>query len=304
VAETSASAGASTPDVAVAPTALVRHAAVWARLAAGVVVALLGTLLLVKVVGSSGSGRPTTLPTPTSAAVLAAVTGVPASVFDAVGVRSPAVPVAALHGVTGVTPLTTTRDGRRVPVVLFVGTEFCSFCAAERWPLVVALSRFGTFTSLSDAQSSAFGFAPNTPTFSFDGASYHSDYLVFRPYETASSVLGRAGYRALMREPASVRAVERRLDPTSTLPFVDVANLLDAPQAALSPITFVGLGRDQVAAGLHDPANPVTRAIVAAANELTAAICAADGARPTSVCASPGVAAARAVLRHPSGAGR
>lgn len=39
------------------------------------------------------------------------------------------------------------------PEVLFVGTESCRFCALERWGLVVALSQFGTFSSLHLSQS-------------------------------------------------------------------------------------------------------------------------------------------------------
>ena len=38
--------------------------------------------------------------------------------------------------------------------ILFVGAEYCPFCAAERWPLVVALARFGRFPVLHDAASS------------------------------------------------------------------------------------------------------------------------------------------------------
>ena len=34
------------------------------------------------------------------------------------------------------------------PEVLYVGTEFCPYCAAESWSLIVALSRFGQFSGL------------------------------------------------------------------------------------------------------------------------------------------------------------
>jgi thiol-disulfide isomerase/thioredoxin len=32
------------------------------------------------------------------------------------------------------------------PEILFIGAEFCPHCAAERWPLYIALSKFGTFS--------------------------------------------------------------------------------------------------------------------------------------------------------------
>lgn len=271
------------------------HAALWFRLAIGVVVAVLGTLLLVKVVGSSSGPRTHTALAPTPSAVLAEVTGVPDGVYDAVGVASPTVPIVAPTAVAG-PELTATDDGTSVPVILFIGAEYCSFCAAERWPLVVALSRFGSFSRLYDVQSSPIDFAPNTPTFSFVGVRYHSPYLVFRAYETASDVLGRNGYARLERVPASLAAAERAVDPHTVLPVVDVANQLVAKEAALSPITFATMSREQIAGGLADPTNPVTRSIVASANYLTAAICHTDAQRPASVCASAGVRAADAAL--------
>ena len=44
-------------------------------------------------------------------------------------------------------------------------------------------------------------------------------YLVFRPYEVASDVLGRTGYRPLMRVPRAIRpSMQRRLDPIADVP--------------------------------------------------------------------------------------
>jgi Domain of unknown function (DUF929) len=39
------------------------------------------------------------------------------------------------------------------PEVLYTGAGFCPYCAAVRWPLIVALSRFGTFSGLAPARS-------------------------------------------------------------------------------------------------------------------------------------------------------
>ena len=166
---------APAPEVTRAPSA---HAAIWWRLVLGVLVAVLGTLLLVKVVGGSSGPRTTTDLTLTSPSCCAEVTGIPASVFDHVGVRSPAVPIVP-PVVTHADDTLTARGaaGARVPVVLFIGTEYNPFSAAERWPLIAALSRFGTFTTLHDVDSSPTDFAPDTPTFSFYDVAYHSDYV-------------------------------------------------------------------------------------------------------------------------------
>lgn len=275
------------------------HAAVWWRFLLGVVVAILGTVLLVKVVGGSGGPRTTTSLSLTSPVVLAEVTHIPAAVYDEVGIRSPAVPIAApalVHD--GGAVLTWSPASRpRVPVVVFIGTEYNPFSAAERWPLIAALSRFGTFTRLHDDVSSPTDFAPNTPTFSFYDVGYHSDDLVFRPYEAATDVLGPHGYGRLMPLPRAILALQRHEDPALTYPFVDIANQVDVPEVAFSPVTFVGVSRDQVASDLADATNPVTRSIVASANYLTAAICHTDGDRPATVCQSSGVRAATARLR-------
>jgi Domain of unknown function (DUF929) len=284
----------SAPQASGAPSA---HAAMWWRLVLGVVVAILGTVLLVKVVGGSSGPRTTTDLSLTSPSVLAEVTGIPASVYDAVGVHSPAVPVVAPVRTHGVAALTERASGERVPVVLFIGTEYNPFSAAERWPLVAALSRFGTFTTLHDVESSSTDFAPDTPTFSFYDVGYHSDYLSFRPFEVESDVLGPDGYAQLMRVPPPLLAQQRRLDPTMTYPFVDVANQVVARQVGLSPITFVGVTRDQIAGALANSTNPVTQSVVASANYLTAAICLVDAERPGNVCSSSGVRAADAGLR-------
>lgn len=268
-------------------------------LLAGVVVALLGTLLLVKVVGGS-----TALPTVTTLAKAsplerAEVTGIPASVFDDVGVNSPVVPVVPPVLIPS-SSVRTAKQSSGTPTVLFVGTEYCSFCAAERWPLIAALSRFGTFGTLYDVESSSIDYAPDTPSFSFDGTSFTSKYVRFRAYEVRSDVLGPDGYLPLMKLSDSARSVLDRFDPTARYPFVDIGGEALVLQANLSPETFVGTSRQQVAGGLVDPTDAVTQGIVASANYLTAAICHADGERPGAVCLSAGVAAADLALGLPT----
>ena len=71
------------------------------------------------------------------------------------------------------------------PLIFYFGAEFCPYCAAERWPLIVALSRFGTFTGLSTTTSSSSDAYPNTPTFTFRAASYTSDYVSFQAVEAS-----------------------------------------------------------------------------------------------------------------------
>ena len=76
------------------------------------------------------------------------VTSVPASTLDAVGDGSGAVTGQAHDDQR---PDALTANGK--PEMLYMGAEYCPYCAAERWAMIVALSRFGTFTGLATVHS-------------------------------------------------------------------------------------------------------------------------------------------------------
>ncbi|MEM3791396.1 MAG: DUF929 family protein, partial [Candidatus Micrarchaeaceae archaeon] len=40
------------------------------------------------------------------------------------------------------------------PAVVYIGAEYCPFCAAERWALIIALMRFGNLSNISYMVSS------------------------------------------------------------------------------------------------------------------------------------------------------
>ena len=74
-----------------------------------------------------------------------------------------------------------TVDGK--PKIVFVGAEYCPFCAAERWSMIYWLSQFGTFKGLTQIQSSSTDIYPDTNTFTFYKSSYTSQYVDFNPNE-------------------------------------------------------------------------------------------------------------------------
>jgi len=43
-----------------------------------------------------------------------------------------------------------------------LGRSYCPYCAAERWSIIVALSKFGNFSGLTYMLSSAFDIDPST----------------------------------------------------------------------------------------------------------------------------------------------
>ncbi len=235
----------------------------------------------------------------TSDAVVSALHQVPTPVFDSVGVTA-TFPLAVPTVLTGQPPL----DSFGKPEVLFVGADFCPFCAAERWPLIVALSRFGHFTTLHNVQSAQLSVFPGIQTFSFAGASYSSRYVTFTGVELYSdSVDSQGAYTQIARlTPAQSALVDRygtgagQGPRTGTLPFVDIDNVLVTSTSGFSPVVLEGHSQSAIAGDLSQPGNPVGQVIVASANYLTAGICRSTDEQPAPVCASAGVRSAAHAL--------
>jgi len=252
-------------------------------------------LLVVKITRGSTTVEPPPV-APVSSSVVHTVTSIPNSVFDAVGAPQAADPgQVVLSGQPAVTV-----GGR--PAVVYVGAEFCPYCAAERWALVVALGRFGSFAHLGATSSSTAEIFPGTPTFSFDGATYRSRYVSLagvEEYGDRLSTTAPAGFPRLHVPTPLEWALFRRYDTgpfvpgTGTLPFIDVDNRLVVSGSGIgfSPGVFQGKSLAQVAGDLSDPTKQDTQAVLGAANTLAAAICAATGGQPATVCGSPGVRA-------------
>lgn len=263
------------------------------------VLVIVVALVVIKVMGSPTTSTPTgaTAPTPAPTSVVKAVTSIPASLYDAVGVKSSdaaLTPPAVLHGQP-----TLTSDGK--PEVVFVGNEFCPYCAAERWALVAALSRFGTFgDTLYASQSGTNEAFPSTPTFTFAGSRYRSKYVSATLVEHYGDQKNGAGtaYAVLEHLSPKVEALLGKYDRRTpgVVPFVDVANDAVVTGGEFSPSVLQQLNVNEIATGLSDAKDPATQAIVASANYLSAVICQVDGQEPVRVCTSGGIRAASAAL--------
>jgi hypothetical protein len=268
-----------------------------------VAIALLGTLVLVRDNYSPPSSPTTETFNAAAPSLVNTVASVPASVYDAVGVASPDNPVTPLRATTadGSAPMwrATVNNGAPEPVVFFYGAEFAPYAAAERWPLVLALSRFGTFRRLGVVQSSTTTAFADISTFTFHDTYYTSKYVILEPVERYSS-LDPTGARYLSLQAPSARqrlAIAGYASSATTFPLLDVGNRWVLNGASFSPGVLMGLSQDQIAGDLSSTASPLTQAVVSAANEITASICAVDGQEPGSVCASRGVLAADAAMK-------
>jgi hypothetical protein len=261
-----------------------RKRLLYAGSAVGAVVLVIALLVAVKL-ASPEKKNTNTASTPAAAAVMSKVTGVSPTVLDQVGRGTPA---ALPRPTTGTAVL---KNGSK-PVVFYMGADYCPFCAAERWPMIVALSRFGTFSNLSQVKSSSTDTDPDTPTFSFHGSTYTSPYLDFQPKEVQSDM----GV-PLDSLTAEQQQLVQRYDPPSPgssgnpFPFVSFGNQAIVSGASYDPGLLAGMTQAQVAAELSNPNSPIAKAILGTANAFTAQICKLTGGQPGNVCASHAVTA-------------
>lgn len=255
-------------------------------LIAGVAVVVALAAIVAIAVTAGGDDETVADPPAASAAQVAdLVAGIPTSVSDAVGAGEV---IGAPRAVQG-TPIT--KDGK--PEVLYVGAEYCPFCAAERWAVVNALARFGTWTDLSLTRSAADDAFPNTPTFTFRGATYTSDVVAFTGVELQGNTRVDGQYPPLDTLTADQQAVFLELSPGGSFPFVDIGGAYVVEGATLDTALFSFRTADQVAAALSDPDDKLSLAVLGAANSITKAICSLTDDQPAAVCSAPGVAAAR-----------
>jgi hypothetical protein len=194
------------------------------------------------------------------------------------------VPAAVLARVRGgaVTPIQTVKAPGPVlsiagkPAIVFVSEESCPFCAAERWPLAVALSHFGTWSHLGATRSSATDIFPNTATLSFRTASYHSSHLTLRTTELTDN----RGHRLQPLTPLDTALIHgydvppyvNSADQSGAVPFLDIGNRYILAGAQYNPQILAGLSQAQIASQLRNPASPVAKAIDGSADTIIAAV--------------------------------
>ena len=254
----------------------------------GVVTVVVVIVAVMVVIYATKSDKKVATSSPAPAAVVTVVTTIPAADLAKVDTSQ----VSALpKKVTG-SPLT--LDGK--PGVLYLGAEYCPFCAAERWPLVVALSRFGTWSNLQQTVSGAAPEPyPQTPTFSFVDAKFSSSYLTFQAVETETNQKQNGQYTALQTPTAAQVAIASKYGSCS-IPFIDFGNKFIVEGASYNPSPLHGKSLDEIAKAVADPSSAVAKSVLGTANVITAAICETTGGKPASVCDLPDITKLRGTL--------
>jgi thiol-disulfide isomerase/thioredoxin len=261
-----------------------------------VVLLVVAAFIVAKTLVGSGakSGKKGTA---AAAEVINKISNVPASTFNAVGAGDIKVVPKAVNGPA------LTSDGK--PRVLYVGAEYCPYCAAERWAIAVALSRFGTLHNVGQTNSAPAPEAyPNTSTVAFHGTTLDSPYIAFTPYETATNQVKNGSYTRLDSLTSADEQLFRKYDAPpyvsndnkGSIPFLLIGGKYLISGASYDAGVLAGKTHAQIAAALKDPNSAISKAVVGTANVITAAICDTTAKKPANVCTSPGVVAAQKKL--------
>ena len=226
------------------------------------------------------------------AAVLKAVTEVPQGTLNAVEPSGAVVPLAV--------PPTDKPTAK--PVFLYMGAEYCPYCAAQRWPLIIALSRFGKFEGLKLSASSSTDAFPNTPTFTFAGSTYTSDYIELQAVETQGRAVTNGSYPLLQTPDPGQQALFRKYDgppytqSAGSIPFMLIGQSYLWVGSSVPPGVLQGKTWQDVASSLTNPSEEPAKTILTNVAMMTAGICRMDGGQPGEVCNDAAVQAASKLL--------
>lgn len=240
-------------------------------------------ILVSRAPASQLSDNSSLTPRPADPAIVSQLTGVSQATWETVGTGGLSRP----FGATGGRPSLTGPGGH--PEFFYVGGVYCPNCAAERWAMLNALSRFGTFKNLSQVQSYEY----HVSTFSFVGSSYTSQYIDFVPKEILGNGVDNSGqnYVSLEKLTGAEQQIFKQYDSGQTFPFMDINGAYIATAASydftvLLDGTQKPLSWQTIASSLTNASSPVTKDILGTANYLTAAICSVTHQQPGSVCNS------------------
>lgn len=261
-------------------------------LGAGLVVVVAFAALLVTYV-TEGTGTPPATATPGTFAVqaksLRPLQEIPPATLRSAVAKWPneASPLIVLPGSTPPLRL----HGK--PELLYVGANYCPYCAAERWAMLIALSKFGTFSGLKGTTSSTTDINPATPTVTFVGSHFTSPYIAFVPVETHGNVAGATGaYPVLQNLTSEQTTLLGHYDavpyvpPTVAggIPFLDLAGRYMSVGSQYDAAKIAGWDFDRAAAYLASGSNTTSEGLRVAAGYLMRDLCQVTRGAPATAC--------------------
>ena len=250
--------------------------------AIALVVLIVAVLVIVKVAGGGGSGTVTDVAsppagTPIPAATLAKLQSVPISTLTAAPTGG------IVTAPQAVNARALTADGKAE--LLFIGAEYCPHCAAERWPLYIALSKFGTFSPQPGRIHSA-NEDGDVPTLTFYGTTYSSPYLTFTPVEVYTNKLQGDGY-APLQTPTQAQLTLWANTNGGSFPFLDFGGKKVLPSAQYLFTPLENLTFSNVASQVGNNSTEIGADIDASAAQLIATICGSlSNEQPSNVCSA------------------
>jgi hypothetical protein len=144
---------------------------------------------------------------------------------------------------------------------------------------------------LKTTTSSSSDVYANTPTFTFHGATFTSQFIDFVSVETTDR-----DRNPLESPTAAQQALVSQYDPSGSIPFIDLGGRYVLSGATYSPDTLSGMSWQAIADTLAQPDSAQAKAILGSANLLTAAACKITGDQPPAVCSSAAIQAIEKTL--------
>ncbi len=197
------------------------------------------------------------------------------------------------------------------PKFFYFGAEFCPYCAAQRWGVIVAISRFGTFSQLAQTISADAPEAyPNTSTFTFAKSSYSSSYIDFVAVESSD----RQQQRLQTPTTSDQQMITTYDGPpynssAGSIPFINVGNKFLNYGPAFDPGVLrtnpqdpnsTPLSQKEIASQIAS-GNALSKGILGTANYFTAAICMTTNNQPSAVCSATTIQQIETTLPKASG---
>jgi hypothetical protein len=257
----------------------------WSLLVAVGAVAVIVIIVIVAGQKTPKKGAILFNPIPATPKILNAVEKTAAATITSVGAGGLSNPWTALQGHT-----LATQGGK--PVIDYDGAEYCPYCAADRWALINALSRFGTFSGLQlmKAQSNDSA-GPSTNTFTFRTAEYKSSYLVFLHTEETNDVGDP------LQTATGLAASMNQLNSSGGIPFVNAGNRASSSTTEQPKVLHAdsanpdsrALTWQQIATKLKSPGDSIQTGIVGGGNWITAGICKLTDNKPAAACSNTAI---------------